>query len=78
MFAFNTFFWLIAPEPVPTYPFTPFGLLVGWIYLRFYQPKSDGIVGDASDGFSFASFFPEVVQYVKDGASSSSFALPFD
>lgn len=46
-------------------PFVLFGILVAWVYLRFYQrEKAGGTVGDMSPEFSFASFFPEPVQYV--------------
>lgn len=46
-----------------TYPvmFTS-GILTSWVYLRFYQHHSNGTVGDAADGFTFASFFPNVIQ----------------
>jgi len=37
------------------------GMLVSWIYLRFYQLHTT-IRGDLSDGFTFASFFPEIAQ----------------
>jgi len=30
------------------------GAVVGWIYLRFYQPHSGGPRGDMTDSFSFA------------------------
>jgi membrane associated rhomboid family serine protease len=38
-----------------------FGLLVSWIYIRFYKVQ-DGIRGDRSETFAFASFFPQVLQ----------------
>ena len=38
------------------------GVLVGWVYLRFYQPKGKGAKGDLRDGFAFATFFPEPLQ----------------
>ncbi|XP_077977012.1 transmembrane protein 115-like [Glandiceps talaboti] len=41
---------------------TTAGILVSWIYLRFYQKQSDNSRGDMSDTFIFASFFPEKVQ----------------
>ncbi|KPP66784.1 transmembrane protein 115-like [Scleropages formosus] len=40
-----------------------YGLLSGWVYLRFYQKHSRGR-GDMSDHFAFASFFPEILQPV--------------
>nr|CAG4641716.1 EOG090X06Q3 [Eurycercus lamellatus] len=46
-----------------TYPtmFTT-GVVVGWLYLRFYQRHSNGTRGDMADNFTFASFFPTVLQ----------------
>ena len=47
------------------------GLLTSWTYLRFYkrQPDlsgtnadSEGIKGDASETFAFATFFPDIIQ----------------
>jgi membrane associated rhomboid family serine protease len=39
------------------------GLVVAWVYLRFVQVSpSTGLKGDASDHFSFASFFPEALR----------------
>ena len=35
-----------------------FGTYFSWMYLRFFQPREGGAVGDLSDAFSFASFFP--------------------
>ncbi|XP_067620819.1 transmembrane protein 115 [Eurosta solidaginis] len=39
------------------------GLIVAWIYLRFYQWHPNGR-GDSSESFTFASFFPYVMQPV--------------
>jgi len=38
------------------------GVYISWIYLRWFQRKGDGIVGDPSNEFAFASFFPEMTQ----------------
>lgn len=38
------------------------GLIISWIYLRFYQLHANGSRGDSADSFSFASFFPNVLQ----------------
>ncbi|XP_050436329.1 transmembrane protein 115 [Adelges cooleyi] len=38
------------------------GVLTSWTYLRFYQRHSNGTRGDMADNFSFANFFPVVVQ----------------
>nr|CAI5830237.1 unnamed protein product [Callosobruchus analis] len=46
-----------------TYPTMFFnGLLISWIYLRFYQKHSNGTRGDMADYFTIASFFPNVIQ----------------
>ncbi|KAJ8945131.1 hypothetical protein NQ318_001596 [Aromia moschata] len=46
-----------------TYPSMFFsGLLVSWVYLRFYQKHTNGSRGDMADYFTFASFFPNVIQ----------------
>jgi len=46
-----------------TYPtmFTS-GVILSWLYLRFYQRHSNGSRGDMADNFTFASFFPTVLQ----------------
>nr|SVE86138.1 EOG090X06Q3 [Daphnia similis]SVE87393.1 EOG090X06Q3 [Daphnia similis]SVE88019.1 EOG090X06Q3 [Daphnia similis] len=38
------------------------GVVIGWLYLRFYQRHSNGTRGDMADNFTFASFFPTVMQ----------------
>ena len=38
------------------------GLLVSWIYLRFYQIHANGSRGDFADNFAFHTFFPNVIQ----------------
>ncbi|KAJ3173267.1 hypothetical protein HDU88_004729 [Geranomyces variabilis] len=38
-----------------------FGTLVSWVYTRFYK-RQDGIKGDRSETFSFASFWPDLLQ----------------
>ena len=38
------------------------GLVISWVYLRFYQMHANGSRGDTADGFAFASFFPNVIQ----------------
>lgn len=45
------FFWLVIS-----------GSFIAWIYLRFYQKKEQGERGDMSEGFAFATFFPEPIQ----------------
>ncbi|CAB0029600.1 unnamed protein product [Trichogramma brassicae] len=38
------------------------GTLISWVYLRFYQRHNNGSKGDMADNFTFASFFPNVLQ----------------
>ena len=49
----------------PSYSIMSFTyVMASWVYLRFYQIRTDGTRGDMSDNFSFASFFPEPIQLV--------------
>ncbi|RWS32039.1 transmembrane protein 115-like protein [Leptotrombidium deliense] len=42
-----------------------YGLIISWVYLRFFQfHHSNGHRGDLSDGFAFATFFPNVLKPV--------------
>ena len=56
--------WLLQLLPLINVILTITGVLVGWVYLRFYQQKGKGAKGDLRDGFAFATFFPEPLQYV--------------
>jgi len=38
--------------------FTVLGTYFSWVYLRFYQERPNGTMGDATHDFSFSSFFP--------------------
>ncbi|CAG0900166.1 unnamed protein product [Darwinula stevensoni] len=38
------------------------GIVISWTYLRFYQKHRNGSKGDMAENFSFASFFPNVIQ----------------
>lgn len=62
VFFLSLIIWLVGLLE-GTYP-TMFlsGLLVSWVYLRFYQRHSNGSKGDMADYFTFASFFPNVIQ----------------
>lgn len=42
--------------PPPHLVLFTFGLVVSWVYLRFYQKHKDGTKGDSAEGFSFARF----------------------
>ncbi|KAJ3016006.1 hypothetical protein HKX48_004262 [Thoreauomyces humboldtii] len=51
-----------------------FGTLVAWLYTRFFK-RQDGIKGDRSETFSFASFFPDFLQPAIKPVSSAIFKL---
>ena len=38
------------------------GVIVGWTYLRFYQPRGKGMRGDLSEGFAAATLLPKPVR----------------
>lgn len=59
---FSLLFWIVGALE-GTHP-TMFlsGIIVSWIYLRFYQKHTNGTRGDMADNFTFASFFPNVLQ----------------
>ncbi|CAG0884035.1 unnamed protein product [Cyprideis torosa] len=51
------------------------GTVCGWTYLRFYQlHPGSGSRGDLADTFSFASFFPNVLQPAIAAVSNSIFS----
>ncbi|KAF9419532.1 hypothetical protein BGZ94_009395 [Podila epigama] len=51
-----------------------YGLFIAWVYSRFFKMQ-DGIRGDRSETFSFASFFPEAVQPPVKSLSSIVFGI---
>merc|ERR1719461_2201162 len=51
------------------------GLVVSWVYLRFYQVHSNGSKGDAADSFAFATLFPNVLQPGVSVLSNTLFAI---
>ncbi|KAF9132033.1 hypothetical protein BGW39_000891 [Mortierella sp. 14UC] len=51
-----------------------YGLFISWIYTRFLKVQ-DGIRGDRSETFSFASFFPEFVQPPVKAVSNFFFGI---
>ncbi|CAG5122132.1 unnamed protein product [Candidula unifasciata] len=62
----------LLPGPYP-YMFTS-GIVVSWVYLRFYQKHTNGNRGDMADNFSFASFFPSQFQPLIAIISNSVFS----
>ncbi|KAG6556660.1 hypothetical protein Mapa_001601 [Marchantia paleacea] len=56
---------IFLDNPIVYVPFIVFGTYGSWIYLRFFQRRSEAnFKGDASDEFAFATFFPEIVSPV--------------
>jgi len=51
------------------------GILSSWVYLRFYQRHNNGTCGDTTDFFTFASFFPNVLQPPVSVMSNSIFTM---
>ncbi|KAJ3289872.1 hypothetical protein HK104_007162 [Borealophlyctis nickersoniae] len=51
-----------------------FGAVTSWVYIRFFKLQ-DGIRGDRSEAFSFASFFPDFLHPFIKPLSNSTFAL---
>lgn len=51
-----------------------YGLFISWIYTRFLKVQ-DGIRGDRSETFSFASFFPEFIQPPVKAVSNFFFGI---
>lgn len=52
---------LISGMDLTATPFAIFGVYFSWLYLRFWQKQGD-VSGDASESFSFASFFPGLLR----------------
>ncbi|KAL8517976.1 hypothetical protein ACS0TY_009319 [Phlomoides rotata] len=54
-------------DSVTYLPTLIFGTYIGWIYLRYWQRKSETkLKGDPSDEFAFSTFFPEFLRPVID------------
>ncbi|KXS17552.1 DUF1751-domain-containing protein [Gonapodya prolifera JEL478] len=51
-----------------------FGTAISWIYIRFFK-RQDGIRGDRSETFSFASFFPELAHPIVKPVSNMVFEI---
>ncbi|KAF9332806.1 hypothetical protein BG006_004304 [Podila minutissima] len=51
-----------------------YGLFISWIYSRFFRVQ-DGIRGDRSESFSFASFFPGLLQTPVKHVSNAFFGI---
>lgn len=47
--------------PNEALPYAIFGVFVSWFYLRHYQHRNE-VIGDTSDTFSFATFFPDPIR----------------
>eukprot|EP00249_Psilotum_nudum_P019205 c27141_g1_i1 orf=375-1331(+) len=56
---------LLIKESILFVPFILLGTYCSWVYLRYFQRKSEtNLRGDLSDEFSFATFFPEFLRPV--------------
>ncbi|XP_047135158.1 transmembrane protein 115 [Hydra vulgaris] len=51
------------------------GIIVGWSYLRFYQPRGRGMRGDMSESFEFASLLPPFLRFPVRFLSNNLFRL---
>merc|ERR1711972_151222 len=51
------------------------GLIVSWVYLRFYQVHSNGSKGDTAESSSFATLFPNVLQPGVSVISNTIFSI---
>ncbi|KAF9987193.1 hypothetical protein BGZ75_000959 [Mortierella antarctica] len=51
-----------------------YGLFIAWVYSRFFKVQ-DGVRGDRSETFSFASFFPESAQAPVKAVSNLVFGI---
>ncbi|XP_076448092.1 transmembrane protein 115-like [Babylonia areolata] len=60
----------------PPYPYMfGWGIVISWVYLRFYQKHTNGNRGDMGDSFSFSSFFPNQLQPLMAVVSSTVFNM---
>lgn len=54
---------LLAGDAIQLLPFILFGTYGSWLYLRYFQTRSESnLRGDPSDEFGFDTFFPEAVR----------------
>lgn len=52
-------FFLLFNGHFGEFLFVSYGTFSGWFYLRFFQPREGGVVGDQhNEAFGFVSFFP--------------------
>lgn len=50
--------WSVVAGGVTELPIVVFGIVVSWFYLRYYQRKDDGSVGDRGTSLAFKTLFP--------------------
>ncbi|CAO3567343.1 unnamed protein product [Mortierella alpina] len=72
LFATFTIVWVIFAHDQMQLLMTIYGLFISWIYSRFFKVQ-DGIRGDRSESFSFASFFPEFTHPLVKAISDTFF-----
>merc|ERR1711988_1422897 len=51
------------------------GILVAWVYLRYYQPREASTAGDPSADFTFAALFPAPVRPPLSAIGEASFTI---
>ena len=62
--------------PLAKMMFVLYGSYAAWVYLRFFQPKGDGIMGDQhNEAFAFIHFFPVCLRPVLLLATTLCFRL---
>ncbi|KAH0854743.1 hypothetical protein HID58_044826 [Brassica napus] len=64
----SSFFTLNSAAYLPT---LIFGTYMGWLYLRYFQRRTETkLRGDPSDDFAFSTFFPELLRPIIDPIAS--------
>ncbi|KAF9576469.1 hypothetical protein EC968_007947 [Mortierella alpina] len=74
LFATFTIIWVTFSHNQMQLLMTIYGLFISWIYSRFFKVQ-DGIQGDRSESFSFASFFPEFMHPLVKAISNMFFNI---
>ncbi|KAL8567482.1 hypothetical protein ACOMHN_010073 [Nucella lapillus] len=66
---------LVGALPGPYPVMFGWGIMVSWVYLRFYQKHTNGNRGDMGENFTFSSFFPGQLQPVVGLVSNTVFSF---
>uniref|UniRef100_A0A7S3F9I1 Uncharacterized protein n=1 Tax=Haptolina ericina TaxID=156174 RepID=A0A7S3F9I1_9EUKA len=51
------------------------GMLAAWMYLRYYQPRADGYMGDPSPTFQFSMLFPSPLHKPLNAVGNMCFGI---